>query len=75
MTLILNILYHPVVYTLSLLYCIWRFKKRSDRTSLDGVIGTSPGLETVAAVILAPILAIGDLVVTGIKKAFKNKQK
>ena len=72
-TLTLDILYFAPIYFISLIYCIWRFKKGSEKFSLDGVIGVSPGLETIAVLAFPTVLAIGDLVVTGVNKLFKTK--
>ena len=34
---------------------------------MDGVIGTTPGLETLAIIVFAPVLAIVDITLTWIR--------
>ena len=55
------------LYLLSVGYCIWRIVLSYDRSSHDGVIGPTPGLEFLLVVILAPIYAVVDIIVTIVK--------
>jgi allophanate hydrolase subunit 1 len=59
-----------VYHIVAVAYCMWRILKRYKKSSLDGVIGTSPGLDTLAVVFLAPLLMPLDLLITlaGLKK-------
>ena len=56
-----------IFHVICMVYCLWRLIKRSNKVSLDGVIGTTPGLDTIMVCVLAPILAIVDIVITWMK--------
>lgn len=55
-----------LAYLISIPYVIWRMITRYNKTSLDGIIGTTPGFDTVIYVGAAPFWAVLDLIVTGI---------
>lgn len=55
------------LWILSAIYCLYKLFKRSKLTSLDGVIGYSPGLEAIMVIFLGPLLAIIDISLTWIK--------
>lgn len=61
MTKIIEFLYSFPFYPICLGYWAWRSMKRWSKSSLDGVIGASPGTDMIAAVFLAPILAPIDM--------------
>jgi hypothetical protein len=63
------------IYVISAIYCVWRFNKRYQKSSHDGVIGPTPGLDLLAVLFLAPVLAAADLIVTGFMLAKKLLQK
>ena len=55
---------------------MWRLFKRYKKTSHDGVIGVTPGLDLIAVIFLAPILTIVDIVVSWVMMVntyYKNK--
>ena len=54
------------VWILSSIYCLYKLFKRSKLTSLDGVIGYSPGLEVIMVLALGPLLAVIDISLTWI---------
>jgi len=63
-------------YFLCVVYCMWRLFKRYKKTSHDGVIGVTPGLDLIAVIFLAPILTIVDIVVSWVMMVntyYKNK--
>ena len=60
------------LYLVSVAYCMWRIIVSYGKSSHDGVIGPTPGLDFILVVVLAPIYAIVDIVVT-IVKYFKEK--
>jgi len=53
-------------WILSSIYCLYKLFKRSKLTSLDGVIGYSPGLEVIMVLVLGPLLAVIDISLTWI---------
>lgn len=55
------------IWVLSAIYCLYKLHKRSRSTSLDGVIGHTPGLEVIMVVLLGPLLAVIDMSLTWIK--------
>ena len=55
------------IWILSAIYCLYKLNKRSKATSLDGVIGHTPGLEVIMVILLGPLLALIDVSLTWIK--------
>ena len=55
------------IWILSAVYCLYKLHKRSKSTSLDGVIGHTPGLEVIMVVLLGPLLALIDVSLTWIR--------
>ena len=55
------------IWILSSIYCLYKLFKRSKLTSLDGVIGYSPGLEVIMVIFLGPLLAVVDISLTWIR--------
>ncbi len=55
------------IWVLSAIYCLYKLHKRSASTSLDGVVGHTPGLEVIMVVLLGPLLAVIDISLTWIK--------
>ena len=62
-----------ITYIVSITYCVWRFKKRYQKTSLDGVIGVTPGLDTIGLICIAPLLMLGDVIATAVQYIRKKK--
>ena len=56
-----------IFYLLCATYCIIKLQKTYKNRSLDGVIGVSPGLDTIMVVMLSPILAVIDISLTWIR--------
>jgi hypothetical protein len=56
-----------IVYLLSVVYCLYKLSKRHQKNDLGGGIGTSPGLDTIMVVVLAPILSVVDVSLTWIR--------
>ena len=54
-------------YLISVLYCLWRIFKRYNKSSLDGIVGVTPALDTLIILFLAPLFMIVDLIVTYIQ--------
>ena len=48
-------------------YCLYKSYKSYAKTSNDGVIGTTPALDTLMIMFLAPILAVVDVSLTWIR--------
>jgi hypothetical protein len=55
-----------LIYIVSIIYCLAKLSKRTDDRSLGGGIGETPGLDTLMVIVLAPFLAIVDLIISGI---------
>jgi hypothetical protein len=55
------------IWILSAIYCLYKLHKRSRSTSLDGVVGYSPGLEIIMVILLGPLLAVIDISLTWIR--------
>jgi hypothetical protein len=49
------------------LYCIWRTHLRSQKTSLDGFIGSYPGFDMLMSIALGPVLAPIDICISFFK--------
>jgi hypothetical protein len=56
-----------IIYILSIVYCLVQLRKRHMRNDLGGGIGTSPGLDTIMVVVLAPFLTLVDVSLTWIR--------
>lgn len=56
-----------IIWILSAIYCLYKLYQRSKASSLDGVIGYTPGLEVIMVIILGPLLAIIDMSLTWIR--------
>lgn len=61
-------------YLLSIVYCLWRAYASYKRTSLDGVIGPTPGLDMIVFILFAPVLALVDIVLTWYRLMQENHQ-
>ena len=69
--------YLAYIYVFSIAYCLYRLYKRYEKSSLDGVIGVTPGLDVLAVMALAPILMVADVTVNmyrGIKKYYNGRK-
>jgi hypothetical protein len=58
-------------WIISFAYCMWRITKRNKSSSLDGVTGTSVGLEVIMVILIGPLLATVDIAVTLTQKSIK----
>ncbi len=56
-----------IVYLVSVVYCVWRMVRSYVKRHGNDVIGTSPGLETLAIIVMAPVLMIVDVTLTWIR--------
>ena len=56
-----------IVYFVSVVYCIWRMVRSYIKRHGNDVIGTSPGLETLAIIVMAPALMLVDVTLTWIR--------
>lgn len=56
-----------IIYVISVVYCIIRMYNRYVKYHGRNVIGTSPGLETLAIIAMAPILMVVDVSMTWIR--------
>ena len=56
-----------IVYFVSVVYCVWRMVRSYVKRHGSDVIGTSPGLETLAIIVMAPALMLVDVTSTWIR--------
>jgi len=56
-----------IVYLVSVVYCVWRMVRSYIKRHGNDVIGTSPGLETLAIIVMAPVLMVVDVTLTWIR--------
>lgn len=61
-------------HLICIVYCLWRINKRYKKVSLDGIIGVTPGLDTVIVILIAPVLAVLDIIITWVK-IIKNRNQ
>lgn len=57
---------YTIIYVISIAYCLYKLAKSSNNRSFGGGVGETPGLDTLMVIVLAPFLAITDLIITGI---------
>ena len=51
-------------YTICVIYCIYRIYRRSKKSTQGSIVEDTPALDTLAIVLLAPILAPADIIAT-----------
>ena len=51
-------------YILSIIYCLYKLTKRASDKSMGGGIGETPALDTLMVLVLAPFLAICDILIS-----------
>ena len=56
-----------IVYFVSVVYCVWRMVRSYVKRHGSDVIGTSPGLETLAIIVMAPALMLVDVTLTWLR--------
>ena len=56
-----------IFYAISVVYCIWRMTRSYMKSHGNNVIGSSPGLETLAILVLAPVMMVVDVSLTWIR--------
>jgi len=61
-----------IAYLISVPYVLWRMITRYGNSSLDGVIGTTPGFDALIYVGVAPAWMVLDILVTGIMKIVRR---
>lgn len=61
-----------IFYFLSIAYCVWKLSKTWEKNNLGGGLGISPGLDMLAVAMLAPVLAVADIVITLYNRYFKR---
>ena len=58
-----------IIYLISVLYCITKmYKSYTRKYDISNPIGPTPGLETLAIIIMAPVLMAVDVSATWIRK-------
>ena len=63
-----------ISYLVAVPYVLWRMFARYSKTSLDGVIGTTPGFDTIIFVCIAPVWMVLDLIITWIMKIIEYRK-
>lgn len=53
-----------LIYILSIIYCLYKLTKRASDKSMGGGIGETPALDTLMVLVLAPFLAICDILIS-----------
>lgn len=56
-----------VFYLISVFYCIWRMVRSYLKKNGQDVAYTTPGLETLAIIVMAPVLMVVDVTLTWIR--------
>ena len=54
-------------YVISVIYCFYQISKRWNRDVMAGGLGINPGLDSLAIIMLAPILMVVDVTLTWIR--------
>lgn len=55
------------IYLVSVFYCIWRMVRSYIKKNGNDVVYTTPGLETLAIIVMAPVLMVVDVTLTWIR--------
>jgi len=53
-----------LIYLTSVIYCLYKLSKRASERNNIGGIGDTPALDTLMVLILAPFLAVMDLLIS-----------
>ena len=53
-----------LIYIVSIIYCLYKLAQRANDKTMGGGIGETPALDTLMVVVLAPFLAIMDIVIS-----------
>jgi hypothetical protein len=56
-----------VIYLVSVFYCIWRMTRSYIKKNGQDVVYTTPGLETLAIIVMAPVLMVVDVTLTWVR--------
>jgi hypothetical protein len=56
-----------IFYVISVVYCFYYLIKRWNRDVMTGGLGINPGLDSMAVVMLAPVLMVVDVTLTWIR--------
>lgn len=56
-----------IFYGISVFYCVWRMTRSYMKSHGNNVIGSTPGLETLAILVMAPVMMIVDASMTWIR--------
>ncbi len=54
-------------YVISVIYCFYQISKRWKSDVMAGGLGINPGLDSLAIIILAPILMVVDVTLTWVR--------
>jgi hypothetical protein len=63
----------PTIYIISIVYCIYKMYKSYSKN--DDPLYASPGLETLAILVMAPVLMAVDVSYTWVRKYKEYKQE
>ena len=55
------------IYLFSVVYCVFRMYRSYMKSHGNNVIGSSPGLETLAILVLAPVMMVVDVSLTWVR--------
>ncbi len=63
-----------IVWIFSIIYCVYKMYKSYSNKGIDPIYAT-PGLETLAILVMAPVLMAVDITMTWIRKYKEYKQQ
>ena len=63
-----------IVWIFSIIYCVYKMYKSYSNKDIDPIYAT-PGLETLAILVMAPVLMAVDITMTWIRKYKEYKQQ
>ena len=55
---------YTLIYITSIIYCLYKLALRANDKTMGGGIGETPDLDTSLVIVLAPFLAIMDIVIS-----------
>lgn len=55
---------YTLIYITSIIYCLYKLAIRANDKTMGGGIGETPALDTLMVIVLAPFLAIMDIVIS-----------
>jgi hypothetical protein len=62
-----------IIYLVSVFYCVWKMVRSYIKKNGQDVVYATPGLETLAIIVMAPVLMVVDVTLTWVRLYKESK--